>query len=98
MQATPRRPRRIDREAAESLAVDVLGFLAGDTDRLERFLALTGLSPSDLRSAAGRPGFHAGLLDHLMGDEALLIAFADERGIAPGDVASAHAVLAAGSA
>lgn len=94
MQATPRRPRRIDREAAETIAVDVLAFLAADADRLDRFLSLTGLSPSDLRLAADSPGFLAGVLDHLMADEPLLVAFADDRAVDPTEIARAHAALA----
>lgn len=94
MQATPRRPRRIDREAAETVAVDVLAFLAADADRLERFLSLTGLSPSDLRLAADGPGFLAGVLDHLMADEPLLLAYAEDRATDPTEIARAHAALA----
>jgi hypothetical protein len=79
---------------AASLAIAALGFLAADEERLGRFLALTGLGPESLRSAAGQPDFLAGVLTHLMEDEPLLLAFAAEAGQRPERVARAQAVLA----
>jgi len=86
----------MNREAAESLGVDALVFLAADEDRLERFLALTGLAPGDLRAASGSPGFLAGVLDHLMSDERLLVAFAEEQRLDPMTIARASALLGGG--
>ncbi|THD43227.1 MAG: DUF3572 family protein [Bradyrhizobium sp.] len=76
------------------MAIDALGFLAEDADRLSRFLALSGLGPDNLRQAAAEPGFLLAVLDHLAGDERLLIAFAEARGIAPDRVAAARERLA----
>ena len=45
----------VDRETAETIAVQGLAFLAEDRGRLERFLQSTGLEPSDLRTRAGSP-------------------------------------------
>ena len=84
------------REAAESLAVQALNFLAEDPDRLGRFLALSGLDPGSIRSAAADPGFLAGVLSHLGGDEALLIAFADAAGVKPAEVDRARRLLTGG--
>jgi hypothetical protein len=81
------------REAAEALAVEALGFLAADEERIERFLSLAGLNPSTLRAAAAEPGFLAAVLDHLASDESLLMAFAANAGRAPASVASARAAL-----
>jgi hypothetical protein len=81
-------------EAATELAIAALGFLAGEHERLERFLALTGLGPQSLRAAAREPSFLLGVLDHVAGDETLLLAFADERGIEPEDIARARDALA----
>jgi hypothetical protein len=80
--------------AADELAVAALVFLAGDEQRLGPFLALTGLAPESLRTAAREPGFLLGVLDHVMGDESLLRAFANESGIDPEDVARARQALA----
>jgi hypothetical protein len=86
-------PRTITREGAESLAIQSLTFLAGDPERLGRFLALSGIGPERIRIAAAEPGFLAGVLDHLMADEALLRAFADAARIDPADVAGARQAL-----
>ena len=82
------------REAAESLAVHVLGFLAAEPERLGRFLALTGIGPGEVRTAAREPGFLAGVLEHIASDESLLVAFAAEAQIPPNTVTRALAALA----
>jgi hypothetical protein len=46
-------------DAAAALAVAALAYLAGDPEHLERFLALTGISPGDIRAAAREPDFAA---------------------------------------
>jgi hypothetical protein len=81
------------REAAEALAIEALTFLAGDAERLERFMALSGLSIETLRAAASEPGFFAAVLDHLAADEALLLAFAANAGRDPASLAQARARL-----
>ncbi len=78
---------------SNELAVGALGFLAADPERLERFLALSGIEPATIRLAAREPGFLAGVLDHLAGDEKLLLTFAAENGVSPEDVRRARTVL-----
>jgi hypothetical protein len=82
-----------DRNAAESLAVQALSYLAGEPERLGRFLALSGLGPDQVRLAAAQPGFLAGVLEYLGSDESLLVGFADHLRIDPAEVARAQAVL-----
>jgi Protein of unknown function (DUF3572) len=82
------------RDRAEGLAILALGFLAADGERLDRFLALTGLDPSRLREAAAAPGFLAGVLEHIAADERQLLQFAEEQGLDPAEVGAARAVLA----
>ena len=82
------------RRAAAELAIAALGFIAGDGERLGAFLALTGIGPESLRAAAREPNFLLGVLDHVAGDEALLIAFAQEQGIDPAQVVQARDILA----
>jgi hypothetical protein len=80
-------------DSARSLAVSALAFIAADSDRLNRFLSLTGLGPDNLRTAAADPAFLGSVLDYLVGDEALLVEFAADAGLKPEAVARAHAVL-----
>jgi hypothetical protein len=90
-------PRKVDRQArqdaAATLAIEALGYLAGDPEHLERFLALTGISPGEIRAAARQPGFLAGVLDYVAGDEALLRAVAAQAGVAPEEFDHARQTL-----
>ena len=78
-----------DRAAGELMAVSALTFLAADSDRLEKFLSLTGLGPDNLRGAAAGPRFYGSILGYLVADEPLLIQFAAEAGLAPEEVVGA---------
>jgi len=80
-------------EAAEAVAVQALTFLAGEPERLSRFLDTTGLAPGEIRAASAAPGFLLGVLDYLAADDRLIAAFAAEAGLDPGDIARAHAAL-----
>ena len=82
----------------DDIALQVLNCLISSPERLSRFLALTGLDPSTIRSAAGQPGFFAAVLDHVASDERLLLEIADESGLAPQAIATARSVLSPGSA
>jgi Protein of unknown function (DUF3572) len=78
---------RLSREAAETLAVQALAFIAEESERLSRFLGTSGIQSGQVRAAAGEPGFLAGVLEHMLGDESLLIAFAEQAGIDPAEIA-----------
>ena len=91
---TERKRSHPTRSWAEGLAVSTLTFLAQDPDRIGRFLALTGIAPHDIRAAAGQPGFLAAVLQHLLEDESLLLAFAAEAQVRPDAIAQAHGILA----
>ena len=70
-------------EESESIALKALLFLAKNQDDCERFFALTGLGLDDVRARAAEPEFLGGVLDYILGDENLLIRFADSEGIPP---------------
>ena len=63
-------------DEAEIIALKGLGFLVSSPDRASRFLKLTGLQPADLRAKTGEREFLAGVVEHLLADESLLIVFA----------------------
>lgn len=84
-----------DLERAESIALQALAFLASEPDRLARFLALTGIGPADLRAAVEKPETLAAVLEHLLGDESLLLIFTSGAQIDPAAIAPAHSVLLA---
>jgi hypothetical protein len=78
---------------AEKIAIQALFFLAADEARLGRFLAVTGIGPAEIRAAAREPRFLAGVLDHLADDESAMLAFSQETGIPPEQIANARDML-----
>lgn len=80
-------------EAAEAIAVQGLAFLADDLPRLSRFLAVTGVAPDEIREQVNAPEFLAAVLEHVTGDESLLLVFAANASIDPEDVTPALALL-----
>ena len=91
------KPAKLTRALAEDMAVAALTFIAQDSERLGRFLALSGLEPGNLREAAAEPSFLVGVLDFLSGDEALLLAFAANFQIDPTAIATAQRLLSDGA-
>jgi hypothetical protein len=85
---------RFTRKEAEALAIQALTFIAGDAERLGRFLAVTGVGPSEIRTAAREPGFLGGILDYVASDERLIADFVSETGLNPTDVERGRAMLA----
>ena len=71
-----RKRQALTREAAEGIAAQGLAFLAEEPARLSRFLAVTGLTPDEIRAQVETPEFLAAVLEHLAGDESLLLVFA----------------------
>ena len=80
-------------DAALAIGIQALEFLAADPVQLHRFLELSGLDVGQLRRAAAKPAFFAGLLDFLLGHEPTLIAFAAQAGLSPGAVGAARETL-----
>lgn len=78
---------------AQSIALQSLIFLADDPERMERFLALTGVDPGDVRRLAQQSGFQLALLDHFAADEPLLLAFASRAGLEPAQILAARLAL-----
>src|SRR6185369_7456479 len=80
-------------DAAEGIAIQALSFIAAEPERLGRFLAVTGIGPTEIRAAAREPGFLAGVLQYLSTDEGRARDFAAEAQCRPEDIAKAHVAL-----
>ncbi|MBD8679316.1 DUF3572 domain-containing protein [Sphingomonas sp. CFBP 13720] len=80
-------------EDAATLALGALAWVVGDPTRAERFLALTGIDPGELRARAADPAFLAQLLGYLEAHEPDLIACADALGVAPTALVGARMTL-----
>lgn len=81
-------------DRAESIGVSALLFLASDSERLVRFLTLTGVGPAELRAESRSPHMLAAVLDYLLQDESLLLVFCAADAIPPGDIGPAKRELA----
>ena len=86
----------INQDEAQVIALNALTFLVGDPDRLSRFMALTGTAPETIRASASMPGFLAGVLEYLCGDQGLLLAFAQSEEMNPERIETAGRCLAGG--
>ncbi|TNM65184.1 DUF3572 domain-containing protein [Aliirhizobium smilacinae] len=75
---------------AEETAGAVLGWMAGEPDMLQRFLALSGVTPDQIRSVIADPGFLAGVIDFVMSHEPTLLAFCEATDTRPETVVAAH--------
>ncbi len=88
-----KKPVQNPREVAEIVAVQALGFIAGDQERLGAFLAETGLGPQSLRAAASDPQFLVSVLDFVLRDDATVKAFAKQSELHPTNIAAARELL-----
>lgn len=77
----------MQRETAETIGLQALGWLVGNEQLLPVFLGSTGASEGDLRAGAADPAFLASVLDFLALDDRWVMAFCDDAGLdytAPG--------------
>ena len=72
-----------DTNDPEALALSALGWALSDQARAERLLALTGLTPQDLRARLGKRSVLAAILGFLESYEPDLLACAEEHGVKP---------------
>ena len=70
-------------EKAEILALEGLGWLAGEQDGIHRFLDQSGIDTAALRAAAGSPEMGLAVLDFLLANEDLLVGFCESASISP---------------
>ena len=73
--------------------MQALAFVVSDPARLQAFLAASGISAGSIRAAAADPGFLPGVIDHILADESLLLAFAADADIDPAALGRARATL-----
>ncbi len=68
---------KITIDDAQTLAINSLVFLAEDGELLSRFLALTGITADQIRTAANEPGFLAGVLQFYLAHEPTLMRYCE---------------------
>lgn len=78
---------------AETMALQVLVWALGDDDRRDRLLAMTGMTPDDLRARAGSRDLLSAVMGWLANHEPDLIAAASELNIRPEQLAATYQEL-----
>lgn len=84
---------RTNRPDPEALALSALGWVLADDARAQRLLALTGLTPHDLRERLGARSVQAAILGFLEAHEPDLVACADALEVRPEDMVDARRSL-----
>lgn len=80
-------------EQAELLALQALGWLAQDSERLGHFLNASGARPDDLRERAQDVEFLGFILDFMLMDDRAIIEFSDENDLNPESIQQALTAL-----
>ena len=88
-------PTPAPQRSPATIALEALGWVLTDQPRAERLLALTGLTPEDLRGGLGDKAVLAAVLEFLAGHEADLVAAAIALDLPPEDISAAARALAA---
>jgi len=70
-------------EQAQAIALQALAFIAGEENALIGLMNLSGLSLDAMKSQAGDPQFLAGVMDFVLSDEPLLLAFCEAADLPP---------------
>ncbi len=84
------------RKAAETLAAEAFSWVADDVDRLNAFMAMTGAAPADLVRNVASAAFLGTVLDYVLTEDQLVIAFCDSRGLPYTAPMQARALLPGG--
>lgn len=86
----------VSSDAAETLALQALAWIAAQDDLLSVFLGSSGISEVDLRASAGSPEVLAAVLDFLLMDDAWVTGFCDSQSLPYERIAHARAALPGG--
>ncbi|MEM6941136.1 MAG: DUF3572 domain-containing protein [Pseudomonadota bacterium] len=84
------------RDAAETLALQALAWIAAHDDLMPVFLGSSGASEAQLRQGVADPELLAAVLDFLLMDDAWIMAFCDQADLPYARVMAARAALPGG--
>lgn len=68
-------------DAAQTIALQALGWIVGEDDLFTGFLSTTGGGIDDLRARAADPAFQAAVLDYLTTEDRWVMRFCDHVGL-----------------
>jgi len=81
-------------QAAEAVALRAVAFIVADQSYMADFLSRSGASPEHVAELIENHDFLSGVLDHLLANEALMLAFCGNAGIDPSEILPARDILA----
>ncbi|WP_420558938.1 DUF3572 domain-containing protein [Tepidicaulis sp.] len=86
----------MQKDTAETIALQGLAYIAENESELTAFLEATGVDIKTLRANASSPHILAGVIDFLMMDDKRLLAFCEEAGLPPETPGEARQALPGG--
>ena len=86
----------MSQESAETIALQALGWMAGNEELLAVFLGSTGAAGDELRERAKDADFLSSILDFLLMDDAWVVEFCDTAGLSYDKPMLARAALPGG--
>lgn len=86
----------MNKDAAETLAIQAVAHIAGDEELLQGLMAQTGMGLDDLRAGIASNEVQVGVLEFLLSHEPFLMRFVEDCGCASEDPARAQIVLSGG--
>lgn len=80
--------------SAQTVALQLVGWILSDVARVDRMFAMTGLDPDSLRASLADPAALGAIMDFVINHEPDLLACADALGQRPAAIVSAREKLA----
>ncbi|MEM6621419.1 MAG: DUF3572 domain-containing protein [Pseudomonadota bacterium] len=94
--ALPGEMTPLAKDAAEVLGLTALGWVAADEHRAGQFFAMAGTNSDEMRARAQDPEYLGFVLDYVLSDEAMLMAFCEAADVPPDRPMRARAGLPGG--
>ena len=79
---------------AEIIAIRALQFVIGDETLCQRFMAITGMTPSEIHESVADSGLHLGALEFLLQHEPDAAAFCEAAELPAGTALQAQQLIA----
>ena len=86
----------MNKEQAETIALQALSFLAKDDELLSQFLISTGLTPQELKKRVREPDLLGGVLDAILANDSVLLEFCNAASLSPDTLMRARRALPGG--
>lgn len=83
----------MNEEMAQSIALQALSFIVKDNELLEQFLTNTGLTPQELKARVNEPELLGGVLDAILINDEVLLAFCNFSSLSPNTIILARQSL-----